>query len=45
MNTSPNILIILADQLAAQFLPAYGHKVVKTPAIDVLAKNGVVFDV
>ena len=44
MNTSPNILIILADQLAAQFLPAYGHKVVKTPAIDVLAKNGVVFE-
>jgi len=40
----PNILIIVADQLAAQFLPAYGHRIVKTPAIDVLAKEGVLFE-
>ena len=44
MTKQPNILIIVADQLAAQYLPAYGHKVVKTPAIDQLAKEGVVFD-
>jgi choline-sulfatase len=43
-NPPPNILIVMADQLAAQFLPAYGHKIVKTPAIDVLAKDGVVFE-
>ena len=40
----PNILFIVADQLAAQFLPAYGHKVVKTPHIDTLAAQGVVFE-
>lgn len=44
MTKQPNILIIVADQLAAQYLPAYGHKVVKTPAIDKLAAEGVVFD-
>ncbi|MDH3450829.1 MAG: choline-sulfatase, partial [Gammaproteobacteria bacterium] len=40
----PNILIIMADQLAPQFLPAYGHPVVKAPHIDGLAQQGVVFD-
>jgi choline-sulfatase len=40
----PNILFVMADQLAPQFLPAYGHKVVKTPTIDALADKGVVFD-
>jgi len=44
MPKTPNILIIMADQLAAQFLPAYGHRVVRTPAIDALAKDGVVFE-
>ena len=39
----PNILLIVSDQLAAQYLPAYGHKIVKTPAIDRLAREGVVF--
>ncbi len=36
----PNILLIMADQLAAPFLPSYGHSVVKTPAIDALADRG-----
>lgn len=40
----PNILIIMADQLAPQFLPVYGHQVVKTPHIAQLADQGVVFD-
>jgi choline-sulfatase len=40
----PNILFIIADQLAAQFLGAYGHKVTKTPNLDRLAKSGVVFE-
>lgn len=40
----PNILLIMADQLAPQFLPCYGHDVVKAPAIDRLAAGGAVFD-
>ncbi|MGY8674994.1 MAG: sulfatase-like hydrolase/transferase, partial [Verrucomicrobiia bacterium] len=44
MNNSPNILMIMADQLAASYLGTYGHSVVKTPNIDALAKRGVVFE-
>jgi choline-sulfatase len=44
MSAQPNILIIMADQLAPAFLPAYGHKLVKTPHLDALAAQGVVFD-
>jgi choline-sulfatase len=40
----PNILLIVADQLAAAFLPAYGHRLVKTPNLDGLAEKGVVFE-
>jgi choline-sulfatase len=39
----PNILIIMADQLGAPFLPAYGNRIVKTPHLDALAEQGVVF--
>ena len=41
---SPNILFIMADQLAASALAAYGHKLVKTPHLDRLAARGTVFD-
>lgn len=34
----------MADQLAARFLPAYGHPLVKTPNLDRLAKSGVIFE-
>ncbi len=34
----------MADQLAPQVLPAYGHPLVKTPHIDNLAEHGVVFE-
>lgn len=44
MMASPNILFIIADQLAAQFLGAYGHKTTKTPNLDRLAKSGIVFE-
>ena len=45
MNTKqPNILLIMADQLAAPALPAYGHPLVKAPNIQTLANNGVVFE-
>lgn len=40
----PNIVLIMADQLAPQFLPCYGHPVVKAPTIERLAQEGVVFD-
>ncbi len=34
----------MADQLAAPFLPIYGHLVVKAPHIDRLAERGMVFE-
>ena len=36
----PNIVLIMADQLAPQFTGAYGHPLVKTPNIDALAQAG-----
>ncbi len=39
-----NILFLMADQLAAPFLPAYGHRVVRTPNLDALAARSAVFD-
>ncbi len=45
MNKSkPNFLFIMADQMAAHALPAYGNKIVKTPNMDKLTEEGVVFD-
>ncbi|MEZ5727169.1 MAG: choline-sulfatase [Burkholderiaceae bacterium] len=40
----PNILIVMADQMAPQALPAYGHPQVRTPHIDALAADGVLFE-
>ncbi len=40
----PNILILMADQMAPSALAAYGNRVVRTPTIDRLAATGVVFD-
>ncbi len=40
----PNIIVIQADQLAAAALGAYGNAVVKSPHIDSLGSEGVVFD-
>src|SRR6185437_587081 len=39
----PNFLILMADQLAAAALPAYGNRVAKTPHLDGLAEHSVVF--
>ncbi|HEY2677782.1 MAG TPA: sulfatase-like hydrolase/transferase, partial [Steroidobacteraceae bacterium] len=44
MSNRPNFLILMADQLTARALPAYGNRVAKTPHIDSLAAAGVVFD-
>src|SRR3954467_9542206 len=38
------IIIISIDTLRADHLPAYGYQKVKTPAIDLLAANGIVFE-
>jgi choline-sulfatase len=40
----PNVLIVMFDQVAPGALGCYGNPVVKTPTIDRLARNGVVFD-
>jgi len=40
----PNFLILMADQLTARALPAYGNRIAKTPHLDALASQGVVFD-
>ena len=40
----PNFLILMADQLTARALAAYGNRIAKTPHIDALAASGVVFD-
>ena len=44
MPRRPNILLVMADQLAPQVLPAYGHPRVRTPHLDRLAGEGVVFE-
>ncbi len=40
----PNIVLIMADQLAPQFTGAYGHPLVKTPHMTALAARGARFD-
>jgi len=40
----PNILIVMSDQMTAPALPVYGHPVVRTPYIEMLADGGVVFE-
>jgi choline-sulfatase len=44
MSIRPNILILMADQLTARALRAYGGSIARTPHIDALADQGVVFD-
>jgi choline-sulfatase len=39
-----NLLLIMADQLGAQWLGAYGHPVVRTPQLDALAARSTVFE-
>jgi len=43
MQNQPNILFIMADQMSALALKAYGNPIAKTPHIQSLADNGVVF--
>ena len=41
---APNILMVMADQLAPHFTSTYGHEVVKTPNLEALAERGARFD-
>ena len=43
-NQKPNIVVIQADQMTPFTSSTYGHQIVKTPHLDQLAENGVVFD-
>jgi len=40
----PNIVLVMADQLAPHFTATYGHPVVSTPNLDALAARGARFD-
>jgi choline-sulfatase len=44
MSERPNLLLLMADQLTARALRAYGGTVARTPNIDALAAEGVVFE-
>ena len=44
MAERPNVLLVMADQLAAAHLPAYGHAVVRAPNLKRLADGGAVFE-
>ncbi|MEP1207679.1 MAG: choline-sulfatase [Rhizobiaceae bacterium] len=43
-KTQPNILLIMADQLAPHFTGCYGHRSARTPNLDRLAQRGMRFD-
>jgi choline-sulfatase len=40
----PSFLVLMADQLAASWLPVYGHPVVLAPHLEALADGAAVFD-
>jgi choline-sulfatase len=40
----PDVLLIMADQLPAAALPAYGHPIVQAPNLSALARRGAVFE-
>jgi choline-sulfatase len=42
--TRPNVLLIMADQLAASWLPAYGQAIVHAPNLTALAEEGLTFE-
>ncbi|MBT6209795.1 MAG: sulfatase-like hydrolase/transferase [Woeseia sp.] len=43
-ESRPNIVLIMADQMTAFALSAYGNSVTKTPNLDALAAKGTVFE-
>ena len=43
VSTRPNIVLIIADDVSWNDLGAYGHSKIKTPNLDKLAKDGMLF--
>jgi choline-sulfatase len=43
-HKQPNILFVMADQMAAPALPFYGHPLAQAPHLSGLAESGVVFE-
>ena len=41
---APNVVIVMADQMAPAFLPIYGHALTRAPNLEALARDGVVFE-
>jgi N-sulfoglucosamine sulfohydrolase len=41
---SPNVIVFIADDVSASDLGPYGNKIVSTPNIDYLARNGIRFN-
>ena len=44
MTNRPNILLLLADEHTAATVGSYGHPFVQTPAMDSLAREGILFE-
>ena len=44
MSDRPHIVLVVADQLAARALTAYGNRVVQAPNLEQLGEEGVVFE-
>jgi choline-sulfatase len=40
----PNVLLLMVDQLAAAWLPAYGHREAQAPHLSALAREGIAFE-
>lgn len=40
----PNILFVMCDQMTAMVLSIYGHRVTRTPNLEALAREGVLFE-
>ena len=43
-RTAPNVLLVMADQLGAHAVPAYGNAIVDAPALSRLGDESVVFE-
>jgi choline-sulfatase len=43
-SAPPSFMVVMVDQLAAQWLPVYGHSVVRAPALARLASAGTVYE-
>jgi choline-sulfatase len=43
-NQKPNILLVMADQVVFSALSMYANRVTKTPHLDTMAREGVVFE-